>query len=153
VSHCWQRAWPQGVSSRETECAPPDTREKAHVAPAIQPASQHRGSCAVRNTVVAMIRREMEAWSRWASPDSVSAVAHVAIDAMHAWPTRMSGNWELADLAPPCPCVWEWPTRRRQAAALAAAEMAIVCHIWPEQLDEVLGRRARYSRDPAPSLS
>jgi hypothetical protein len=109
------------------------------VSPAIQPASLHRGSRAVRNTVVAMIRREIEAWSRWASPDSVSAVAHVAIDAMHMWPMRMGANRELADhLEPLCPCIWEWPMRWRQAAALAAAEMAIVCHIWPDQLNEVL---------------
>jgi hypothetical protein len=108
-----------------------DTQEKAHVAPAIQPAS--------RITVVAMIRREVEAWSRWASPDSVSAVAHVAIDAMHAWPMRMWANREFADLTPlPCPSLQNWPTHWTHAAALAAAEMAIVCHIWPEPLDEVL---------------
>jgi hypothetical protein len=87
-----------------------------------------------------MIRREMKAWTRWASPDSVSTVAHVAIDAMYAWPTHMG-----ADLTPPpCPRLREWPTHWTHAAALAAAEMAIVCHIWPEPLDEVLrpGRRA-----------
>jgi hypothetical protein len=75
-----------------------------------------------------MIRREMEAWSRWASPDSVSAVAQVAIDAMYAWPMRMWANREFADLTPlPSPSLHNWPTHWTHAAALAAAEIAIPC--------------------------
>jgi hypothetical protein len=81
---------------------------------------------------------EIEAWLRWASPYSISAVAQVAVDAMNAWPMRICGSRELADLAPWCPSVWAWPAQWSEAAALAAAEMAIVCHIWPGLLDEVL---------------
>jgi hypothetical protein len=53
---------------------------------------------------------------------------------MYAWPMRMGAD----HLTPLCPCVWDLPMRWRAAAAAAAAEMAIVCHIWPDQLDEVL---------------
>jgi hypothetical protein len=88
--------------------------------------------------VVVMIFHEMETWSRWASPDSVSAVAQVVVDAMDAWPIRMCGNWEIADLTPWCSSVWAWPVQWSQAAALASAELAIICHIWPEPLNEVL---------------
>jgi hypothetical protein len=84
-----------------------------------------------------MIRREMEAWSRWASPDSVTDVALIAVDAMGAWPMWCS-NRELDDVAPWCPSAWEWSARWTEAAALAAAELAIICSIWPDQLNEVL---------------
>jgi hypothetical protein len=83
----------------------------------------------------------MKAWSRWASPVSINVVAQVAVDAMVEWPMRMCGNRELADLAPWCPSVWEWPGRWSEAAALAAAELAIVCHIRPDSLNEVLRPR------------
>jgi hypothetical protein len=84
-----------------------------------------------------MLLCEMKAWSRWASPDSVDAVGQVAIEAMGAWPMWCS-NRELDDVAPWCPSVWEWSARWSEAAALAAAEMAIVCHIWLDPLNEVL---------------
>ena len=50
----------------------------------------------------------------------------------------MSGGQELTDLAPRYQSGWVWPARWIEAAAQAAAEMAIVCHIWPAPLDEVL---------------
>jgi hypothetical protein len=56
-----------------------------------------------------MLLCEIKAWSRWASPDSIDAVAQVVVDAMNAWPMRMCGNRELDDLAPWCPSVWAWP--------------------------------------------
>ena len=51
---------------------------------------------------------------------------------------RICGSRELAELAPWCPSVWAWPAQWSEAAALAAAEMAIVCHIWSDPLNEVL---------------
>jgi hypothetical protein len=93
-----------------------------------------------------MIAHEIVIWSRWAAQGSVNAVAQVAIDAMAEWPMRMCGDQELDDLAP-----WRqsgWVACRRdgmRAAALAAAETAIICHIWPEPPDEVL-RPARMIR-------
>jgi hypothetical protein len=85
-----------------------------------------------------MLFREIVAWSRRASPYSINSVAQVAVDAINAWPMRDCGNRELADLAPWCPSVGAWPVQWSAAAALAAAEMAIVCHIWPDPLNEVL---------------
>jgi hypothetical protein len=80
-----------------------------------------------------MLFCEINAWLRWAAPESLNTVVHAAVDAMDAWP--MCGN---PDLAPLCRPIWVWPIEWSEAAAQAAAEMAIVCHIWPDSLDEVL---------------
>jgi hypothetical protein len=93
-----------------------------------------------------MLSHEIKAWSRQAAPDAVKAVAEVAIDAMNAWPIRMCGNRELVDLAPWCPSLRGQSARWSQAAALAAAEMAIVCSVWPEPLNEALARPDRTLR-------
>jgi hypothetical protein len=85
-----------------------------------------------------MTYREIKAWSRWASQESINAVAQVAVDAMDAWTMRTFGDSELTDLAWWCPSIWAWPVQWSEAAALAAAETAIVCNIWPDQLNEVL---------------
>jgi hypothetical protein len=96
-----------------------------------------------------MIAHEIVIWSRWAAQGSVNAVAQVAADAMAEWPMRMCGDQELDDLAPWRQSGWvALPARWHEAAALAAAEMAIICHIWPEPPDEVLrpARTIRRSR-------
>jgi hypothetical protein len=85
-----------------------------------------------------VISQEILVWARWADRDSVAAVAQVAIDAMTEWPMRMVDHQELADLVPWRRDGWIWPVGWNETPALAAAEMAIICHIWPEPPDEVL---------------
>ena len=85
-----------------------------------------------------MIAQEIMVWSHWATQGSVNAVVQVAVDAMVEWTMRMCGDQELADLAPWRQSGWVSPARWDEVAALAAAELAIICNIWPESPDEVL---------------
>ena len=93
-----------------------------------------------------MTLAEFEAWWGAASAESVEAVTHVACMAMDDWVNRAGLAIELADLQPwrrsaACICV-DCAVRAAEAAALAAAEVELVCLIWPWPLDRPLGQRS-----------
>jgi hypothetical protein len=89
-----------------------------------------------------MNQREIEAWVT-AGPGAVERATAVrsAVLLAHAdWLHRMQDQYEVRDLAPWCPagCVLFAPAAR--TASIAAAELAVVCAVWPRPIDAALRR-------------
>lgn len=84
-----------------------------------------------------MNEREIETWSRWASPATVAAVDDYARFTRDDWRRRLPDPGELLALLDWCggSIVVELAAR---AAALAAIELAVILHVYPRPLDLVL---------------
>ena len=85
-----------------------------------------------------MNHAEVDAFARWASPDTMQAVGSAGIAAQRDWLVLVLLPWELHHGAPYRRCPMIFPGAAARAAGIAAAEVAVVCRIWPDSLDEVL---------------
>jgi len=81
---------------------------------------------------------EIDAWRRWASPETVQSVARAAMVACDDWQRRILRPWELADVASLSAMPLLFPETVAERAAAAAVEVAIVVSVWRDGLDEVL---------------
>jgi hypothetical protein len=81
---------------------------------------------------------EVDAWLRWAAPETVQAVGAASAAAHNDWLARVRLPWEIYDGTPHRRCPVIFPGAAARAAGIAAAEVAIVASIWPDGLGEVL---------------
>lgn len=87
-----------------------------------------------------MNHAEIEAWAVAAPDASARAVRFAVIEAHGHWLHRTADPAELHDLAPHALTGLVLASTASRAASAAAAEVAIVCEIWPRSIDAALGR-------------
>lgn len=85
-----------------------------------------------------MTRDEIVHWSLWACEDSRAQIGPAGMAARDDWVVSINLADELQALRVCGIKRRMTPNLAAEAAANAAVEVAIVCSIWPERLDDVL---------------
>lgn len=89
---------------------------------------------------------EIATWSAWASPATVVSVDALTRAVRDDWRRRILRDpEEMLALMPWCPGGLIVSELAARAAAQAAAELAVVWHIWPRPLDDVLRPYLRWA--------
>jgi hypothetical protein len=81
---------------------------------------------------------ELEAFTHWASPQTLRNVVAEGRNARDEWAIRIARPAELKDVAPFALGGWFHPSGAISAAAEVAVEVAIITAIWPERPSDVL---------------
>jgi hypothetical protein len=90
-----------------------------------------------------MNHHEIEAWGVAATEQSACRVRGALVKAHCDWLERVAQPVELHDLAPHALTGLVYATVAARAASAAAAELAILCEIWPRSIDAELRRVIR----------
>jgi hypothetical protein len=81
---------------------------------------------------------EIDTWSRWAAPNVVIRVDGYSRITRDQWRRGLLYPGELIALMDWCPGGCFAPELLARAAARAAIELAVICHVHPQPLEPVL---------------
>ena len=93
-----------------------------------------------------MNEAEIEGWFAADPKGRVQVISQAADAAFVDWMSRIARKSELHDIAYWCRTRRIMPTTAAQAAAVASAELSVLCEIWPCQIDRSLNRFVRKRR-------